>query len=390
MSEIHIKQIQFNGSSQIRCNISILGQEDTIVAETSSNVSEYLDITRADAFVMGLLYFAMEHHCDIRSDIPISDELYYNLDNHFIDALAHEGSGLYRTQLYCSTISTIFKKGKLVATGISCGIDCLFTLNLHEKINIPAYKITHLAFYNVGSHQTGKGEAFDDYLFKGRQMLSEAFAKEYGYTFYTIKSNIHEVIERHGGYSHINNHSYMAAYCILLLQKGISRYYYSAGYPYTDFRVYKTNKTEILDSAMYDLLTFYCISIGGMKVYSAGGNIKRIDKTRILTMYKPAQKYLNVCVNDSNNDGVCFKCVRTLLSLDATGNIDDFKAVFDIDKYKANKSRYIRKMWFDATFMHDELCQEIVPLYKKQLTIFMKVKALEENWKYIAKKMIVR
>lgn len=109
--------------------------------------------------------------------------------------------------------------------------------------------------------------------------------------FYTLKSNIHEFIDKYGGYSHVNNHSYMAAYSILLLQKGISRYYYSAGYPYTDFRVNKTHKGEELDSAMYDLLTFYTISGKNIKVYSAGGNIKRIDKPKY---YATILQHLNI------------------------------------------------------------------------------------------------
>lgn len=390
MSVIHIRQIQLDDKGKIECCLSIRDNEDVIITTVSDNVASYLDKTRADAFVVGVLYYAMAHECDIRSDIPISEDLFYNLENHFIDAIAHEGSGLYRTHLFVETIPVVGKTGSIAATGISCGIDCLYTLYLHESLNLPSYKINHLAFYNVGSHQTGLGKSHDAKLLEGRFKLCKSYADEYGYTLYTINSNIHEVLERNGGYSHVNNHTYMAAFCILLLQKGISRYYYSAGYPYTDFRVYKSHKSEILDSAMYDLLTFYCISIGGLKVYSTGGNIKRIDKTRILTTYKPAQKYLNVCVADPHNDGTCFKCVRTLLSIDATGNIDDFKAVFDVEKYKANKSRHIRRMWFDAVYMHDELCQEILPLYKRRISLFMKAKALCENWKRIAIKFLGR
>ena len=390
MADLHITSIRLDSNCQIRCSLSINGEDDAIFADVSDNVAGFLDVSRADAFVVGLLYFAMSHECDIRSDVPISDELFYNLDNHFIDAIAHKESGLYRTRLLMSTIPVAEKTGSMVATGISCGVDCLYTLFMNEHTQMPSFKITHLAFYNVGSHKTGKNEVHDNNLMQGRNELCKSFADEYGFIFYTINSNIHEVIERHGGYSHINNHSYMASFCILLLQKGISRYLYSAGYPYTDFRVYKLYKNEILDSAMYDLLTFFCISIGGMKVYSSGGNIKRIDKTRILSSYKPAQKYLNVCVTSPRNDGICFKCVRTLLSIDATGNLDDFKSVFDIEKYRANKSNYIRRMWFDATFMQDELCKEIVPLYKKELSFLVKVRAICENWKRIAHKLMCR
>ena len=375
MAEIFISKL-----SCIECKVEAIifvdGKADSIVAEVSPNMQQYLTTDRCDAFVMGLMYFTMVHGYDFRSDVPISEELYYNLENHFIDALAYAGGGLYRTHLYMPTVKSCAHIGDVVATGVSCGVDCLHTLSIHENSQIPSYKISHLAFYNVGSHQTDSGAEHDRKLYEGRFNLCRSFAEEYGYTFYTISSDIYDFIQRHGGYSHINNHSYMAAFCVLLLQKGISRYYYSAGYPYTDFRTFKKYTNEELDSAMYDLLTFYTVSIGALKTYSAGGSIKRIDKTRALSTYKPAQKYLNVCVREPKNDGKCFKCVRTLLSLDATGNIDDFKEVFDIEHYKKHKIEYLRQTWIAATFYHDELSQEILPLYKNEFTLSFKFNAI--------------
>lgn len=375
MSEIIISKIICDGC-KVTTKLLVDGKEDYIHTIVSPNMQQYLTVDRCDTFVVGLMYFAMSNGYDFKSDIPISEDLYYNLDNHFIDAVAFEGSGLHRTKLNIVTIAKCEHTSNIVATGISCGIDCLHTLCVHEKSCIPSFRITHLAFYNVGSHQTGSGSEHDRKLYEGRYNLCKSFAEEYGYTFYTVSSDIHDFIQRHGTYSHVSNHSYMAAFCILLLQKGISRYYYSAGYPYIDFRTYKIHTNEELDSAMYDLLTFYTISIGELKVYSAGGSIKRIDKTRLLATYKPAQKYLNVCVREPKNDGTCFKCIRTLLSLDATGNINDFKEVFDVNNYKKCKDKYLRQTWLAATLYHDELSKEILPLYKKELTLSFKFRAI--------------
>ena len=376
MSTIRIIEISKPTPTRVEVKLDIDGKADCIFAEVSENVHQYLTTDRCDAVVMGLMYMALSKRYDIESEIPISEDLYYNLENHFIDALAHEGSGLHRVCLKMPVIANVERIGNIVATGVSCGVDCLHTLAVHSEMGLESYKISHLAFYNVGSHSTGRGKEYDQMLYEGRFNLCQSFADEHGYTFYTISSNIHEFFERHGGYSHVNNHGYMASFCILLLQKGVKRYYYSAGYPYTDFRVYKSHKNEELDSAMYDLLTFYTISIGSLKVYSAGGNIKRIDKTRVLCGYKPAYKYLNVCVNHPQNDGTCFKCVRTQLSIDAVGNIDDFREVFDVEAYKQNRTKYIQRMWIDATLGHDELCQEIVPYYKKELTPMFKLNAI--------------
>lgn len=388
MSTIRIVSIECISNVSVVAHLLIEGKQEVITTEVSDNVCQYITIDRCDAFVVGLLFFAMSRGYDIESQIPISEELFYNLEYHFIDTLAHEGSTLYRTRLNINTISAIKHTGNIVATGISCGVDSLYTLFLHENMALPSYKISHVAFYNVGSHKTGKGQEKDRELYEGRHGLCEAFANEYGYVFYTLTSNICDIIEKYGGYSHINNHSYMAAFCILLLQKGMNKYYYSAGYPYTDFRVSKAYKTEELDSSLYDLLLFYTISINSLKVYSAGGNIKRIDKTKALCEYPPAYKYLNVCVRSSKNDGTCFKCVRTLLSIDAVGNISDFKDVFDVGLYKRNRKKYIQEMWISASFRHDQLYQEICPYYKKELTLKVKFKALLDKMIAVLKNRI--
>lgn len=378
MAILHITRICRNDNTII-ATVFINGIEETITTTVSENMLSYVTDDRCDAFVFGLLFFAMSHGFDIKSDIPISEDLYYNIQNHFIDALASPNSGLYRTHLYIPIIPCCEHIDTIVATGGSCGVDALYTLKVHDSIETPTHKITHLAFYNVGSHHTGMDEEKDKALYEGRYNNCKKFAEEYGYTLYSITSDIYKLIDRYGGYSHITNHSYMAAFCILLLQKGISRYYYSAGYPYSDFKLLKAHKTEELDSAKYDLLTFFTISIGQMKVYSTGGSIKRIDKTRAISTYQPAHKYLNVCVRESFNEGDCFKCIRTMLSIDAVGHLDDFKDVFNVEKYQKNKNKYLRKSWISAFFYHDDLSKEILPLYKNKLTFFFKGYAVLET-----------
>lgn len=373
------KTIEIENLEVIQCKIVIRillrGENYNITAKVSENVKQFITTDRCDAIVVGLLHFAMEYGYDIKSSIPISEDLYYRLQFHFIDAIANEKSNLYRTKLILKTIPCCEHIGNIVATGISCGIDCLYTLKENSCPEIPTHKITHLAFYDVGSHYRSGGEK-DIHIFNGRKELCKRFADEYGYVFYTVESDIYKFLAKNGGYSHLSNHSYMAAFCILLLQKGINKYYYSATYPYYKFRINKNRTLEDMDSALYDLLTFNTISFGGLNVYSSGGAVPRIEKTKELVNYEPAQKYLNVCVEEVSNDGTCFKCIRTLLSLDALGNINDFARVFDIDHYKKHKKEFIQKMWICSTFYHDELYKEILPYYKDQLTMLFKINAI--------------
>lgn len=116
-----------------------------------------------------------------------------------------------------------------------------------------------------------------------------------------------------------------------------------------------------------------------LRFYSTGGEKSRFEKTKVVSLYQPSKKYLNVCVNKpprDGNDNTCFKCIRTLLTLDALGVIDEYNAVFDIEFYKHNKKGYLRRMWLNGTFKHDDMLIELLPYYKKEITFLFKVKAL--------------
>ena len=206
------------------------------------------------------------------------------------------------------------------------------------------------------------GESLRTPLMEGRFQLARNFAKEYGFRFLFIESNLHLIINKYVPYYHIENHTYMALFCLNIIAPCLKAYYYSSGYPYSKFTLYP-NKQGELDCAHYDLLLMFC----------AGSDQSRLKKTRALLDYEPAQKYLNVCVNEVKNDGICFKCIRTLLTIDALGGIDKFSKVFDIEAYKQKRFFYLKRLFLDAKFKNDEYYKEILPYFKHELTFFLKL-----------------
>lgn len=76
---------------------------------------------------------------------------------------------------------------------------------------------------------------------------------------------------------------------------------------------------------------------------STGGSLDRITKTKTIADYAPAYKYLNVCVTAIENDSTCFKCVRTMLTLDALGKLDKFSAVFDVQYYMNHRKNILKE-----------------------------------------------
>lgn len=380
---IEIKSIDRVSPTKIEAVIVIDDTAEVVTTTVSDSVANYVTIDRCDAYLYALLYFAITQNYDFKSEIPISEELYYNLQNHFFDALCDEKMNMHKPQLDVPVISAASHNGHIVATGISCGIDSLYTIATHGD-NVPKpFRITHLAFFDIGSHGNGSNTKARK-LSEGRYKRCKAFAEEYGYTFCTVVSDIYQIIENRIGYSHISNHTYMTAFCVMLLQSGIDKYYYSAGHPYQDFRCQKKSINEDFDASYYDLLSSLTLSINGVHFYSSGGGVSRIDKTKYLSTYEPAYKYLNVCVNHIDNDCTCFKCIRTLLGIDATGNLDKFKAVFDLDLYRKNRTAYLQEMYIKGCWRGDTLLREIIPYFQEELTLTFRAKSI---LKYFLRRM---
>ena len=366
MKTIKIKSIEKEDNSVI-ARIVIDNSEEIIRTTFTEEYSNDIVTDRIDAYVWGLIGFAMSNGADIVSDIPISESLYYNLAYHYIPTVATERQELKHINIIAPLIKNIESTGRIVATGISCGVDSLYTIKKHTADDIsPAHRVNTLVFLNVGSSMKGSS-ILRTPLVQGRLELAERFANEYNYDFLFIESDMYLFINKYIGYDHVKNHTFMMLFCMYHLQSIVGGYYYSSGYSYGEFHFSE-------DTASFDLFTFAMASIGKMHFYSTGGENRRLDKTKELVDYPPAYKYLNVCVEEVKNDSKCFKCVRTMLTLDGINAIDKFTEVFDVDYYKKNRFIYLKELYLRAVHKNDPFMKEILPLFKKEITIFTKIK----------------
>lgn len=365
MRTIEIKSINIE-ENVIKAKLLIENVEEVITTTISKEYIKDVTIDRIDAYVLGLLHFALKYEADIISQLPISDELYYNLTQHYIPTII-KAKKIKKISIKAPLIKTINSKGEIVATGISCGIDSLYTLFKHTSSDIPpSHRINTLTFFNVGSSMKGS-TVLRTPLVQGRLELANKFANEYKFNFLFIESDIHLFIHKYIGYDHIQHHTFMMLFCTYHLQSVIGKYYYSSGYSYIDFHFGD-------ESASYDLFSFALTSIGKIKYYSTGAEINRIEKTKELINYEPAHKYLNVCVEDINNDCICFKCVRTMLTLDGLKALNKFSKVFNIDKYYKNRFWYLKQLYVQSKIRNDKYMKEIYPLLQHEFTISLKLK----------------
>ena len=380
---IIIDGISVQGTT-VSASLTIDGNKERLVTTMNESCLPYLSVDRIDAYVMGLMLFALKNGYDFKSELPITESLYYNLNFHYIDALLLGNSYLHRVTIDAPIIADIKdsdKRGAVVGTGISCGVDSLYTVATHSNgygfiHDCDSYRINALCFFNVGAAMKSADEIDTD-LSRGRLKLAQSFAQKYGYLFLKMQSNIHILINKYdpNGYSHVENHTFVALFCIFHLQYGVLKYYYSSGVSIAEFNINNKNDEE-LDSAYYDLFTLTMSSVNGMKLYSTGSTVGRLDKVKFLNSYPPAYKYLNVCVNKVNNDNTCFKCERTLLEIDAVGDVERFSSVFDVKYYKANIEKYMFALFKKAVLKKDHFYLEIYPYFKSRITIGMKAKCI--------------
>lgn len=329
-----------------------------------------LTLDRIDNLVVGLLPLLTEQGYNLESSIPMTRDLWYNITNYLIPGIAIGKRNIHRPIISCPLIEAVDVKEKIYnLTGISCGVDSLYTIAQDTTSDIPDEdKINGLCFFNIGAAY--KGGDIRTELVDGRKDNAEKFAKEYGYPLFFIESNLPLLYEKNGGYSHTNIHTYMFLSIVHLLQKGIKKYHYSSGYSLLDFDIKASNSDK------YEFFIFYLLSNTGMTIYNDGAEVSRLDKVKKLVTWEPSYRYLNVCVDDANNCGVCFKCIRTLLEIDAVGNINKYKEVFDVDFYKRNRNVYLRRLYIDGGWKNNLYMKELLPYYNHELTTLFKLKCI--------------
>lgn len=338
-------------------------KEEKVWFQVGKKYRDYLCQERCDAFVVGVLNYAMRYGHDIKCEAPIGEYLYYQISVYLIEALCKSSKGLYKTQIQADIDFSVLETAGAVGTGISCGVDSFHVLAMQSDSLFKKHNITHLAFNNVGSH--GRGENARK-LYTERKLLAEKFCQENGFELVESDSNLMDVIPQ----NHLLSHTYSSCFAILALQKLYSIYYYaSSGYP---FQYFSLQDNEKYDCAYYELLSLDVFSTPELKIYSEGGALSRFDKIKRVAEYTPSYKYLNVCIKEGQNCGQCEKCTRTLLALDALGKLDLYRNVFDIDYYRLHRREYLVKL-YGQKWCGNTVYKELYPYFKKKVTVGMKV-----------------
>ena len=217
--------------------------------------------------------------------------------------------------------------------------------------------------------------------FEKRSNIAQKIADDYNLRLICVNSNISDLYQG----AHLFSHTFRTCSVIFATQKMWSRYYFASAGLSRRFE-----PSVELGSASYDDFTLNCFVLKGLSfgVHQAG--LSRLEKTKLLTHNVSAQKLLNVCSFHTENCGKCDKCIRTMLTLDILGALDDFSEAFkDQTTYIKNKWKYMGRVRFSnekddflyeikkyaqAHHIHYPWKTIFYPIYKMILEVYLKLK----------------
>ncbi len=358
--------------------------------EVDEEFADGLCADRCDAFVLGLMNYAMQFGHDIVCEAPVTDQLHFQLTTQLIKVLARYNpisrkDGIYPVAITAPLVPPSDRPKTAVGAGLSCGVDSLHVFAKYTASPWPEKNITHACVFNLhGLTKTDNPES-RRIAFEDMQHRARSFCRENGFTLVVGDTNFDRDCMEHLQFD--GSTSFANLFCILSLQHLFATYHLASGYDITTFWI---DHGKWCDPAHYDPLTAAAVSHRNLSVYIDGIADNRLDKVRNLTTYAPARKYLNVCWDitpgHKNCSHHCPKCMRTMLNLEVCGAVDDFRDVFDVDYFRRNFHEYLAE-WYRNLLQGNPFAYEMKPfLAERRIPLGTKLRA----WRIVAKKAILK
>ena len=315
---------------------------------------KYLCDDNCNSFLIALLPFAVKHNYDIKINGDVSSKLYYQLNSYLLPLLCKE---FKKNELKITgNLTDVKYNSKGVGASVSLGVDSFYTLLKHQNCDDLAYNITHLCFFNAGSHGNYGGDDARR-LYHERLEHIEKFCNENKYELVTVDSNMNELIMM----GHQCRNTFTTLACVFALEKLFYKYYFASCFGFNGSHI------DSFDTTYYDILNVHCLSNENIDFYLSGMETSRLEKLKYISKFPLTYDYLNVCVgNNYCNCGECSKCIRTLTELESIKKLDLYKNVFDLKKFKENRTKiYSRILYDNKDRVSHEFFQEIIDECKK-------------------------
>ena len=349
---ITIKSLGINvvkDKARLSADIDIDGISNSLWFEVDVRYAQYLCDERCDAFVLGLLHWAMKHGHDIVSEVPMTDRLYEQIATQFLPAFycangftravkRPQGVG-YRVEIHAPLASEVVHPvgGDAIGAGCSCGVDSMHIYAEHPEL-------THACIWNV--HGVTNDETADIRAQGWENLIVQAkrFVDAAGCELIVCDTNYDR-----GYISDLmfdGSTAYANLFCIFCLQKLWKTYHIASAYEAANYRLDVGVNTS---PVYYEYYLFACCSISYVSIRLDGVDCNRFQKVRDIVDYPLSQQFLNVCwtirEDGRNCTSHCAKCMRTLIELDACNAVERYGAVFDVRHYMNNREEFLAEYW---------------------------------------------
>lgn len=326
--------------ARLAAEIRIGADSHELWFEVDARYGKFLCADRCDAFVAGVLALAVKTRQDITFEAPITWQLRDGIEHDFIDVVCQRQPELYHVNLIGPTCKAIQKTTDVIGTGVSCGVDSLFTIK-RRLIDGEKHGDRYLLLNNMTDEDGCRAARFECL-----KQNAQGFADEVKIDL--IISNSNYTSGEIPGLCAEASTTYCNLFSVLSLQNLFSRYYIASGGPIGDFGLYLNNGLFGTDCSNYDLLTLSACSTSSLK-FIVDGLEDRVVKMRTLVDWPLAWNHLDVCFRHTNGkrgNGTydCPKCMHTVVEILAHGGLpvlERFKYVFDVDYVRTHMEEYL-------------------------------------------------
>ena len=335
--------LQDGKTSRLCSDISLLEKKITLWYEVDNQFGKYLCNERVDAFLVGLLPYALARSSKddplvIKCCSPVSEKLFYQINSHYVPTLSKSINRYNKVFIECSLDSTMLESGKAVGTGVTGGVDSTYTLIKSTEFHSKNFRVSHGAYFEFDPEGI-----FDSDTQNAQRDHSRHICELNNIEWVNVKSNICQEVYRMAHEAIITP---MLVSYVLAMSKLFSTYYLSSSYSYDDFRI-------IADSSEhYDLLNVHALTTENTSLYVEGSEFTRFEKTKFIAEYDMPKVLLNVCRAPIVENGKlrscnrCSKCTRTMIDLDLVNKFDQFSSIFDVTAYRQNLNYYLGYLYF--------------------------------------------
>ena len=334
---------------EVSCALRGEGFPERLTFHLPHDTAPAADVEQPNWAAMALLWPAMLMGRDLGIEADLSPLLLYNMQNDLMALMRNYEPRLRPIRITAGLSGDIQpRQGRDVMTGFSGGVDSFSTFALFTRPEVPpSLRMTALAVFQVGALGPTARSAE---LLPAAVAHARAHAEDHGLKTYSLSSNMDEVFAPAKPFGPVDFRTtvgFRNAAAALLMQNGVGTYLPSGTVAYNRATYGPYSCTEPLDPALQPLF-----STEKLRVQPAGAGLSRIDKIALIADDPQVQRRLNVCVSPAGqprptttlNCSACWKCIQTLLVLEAMGKLDQFGAVFDTGFYKANRKRLLQAL----------------------------------------------